>query len=119
LVQLVKFVKLTVAGNLFFNDADIFGGNVIYVSAEQGDDANDGQSAPVKTVKRACQVASGLVYNADGTVNFRRVNIKVAVGDYTEDNPIIVPDNVVIKGDGLRGCIIRPANANLDMSTCS
>ena len=102
-------------GNLFFNDADVFGGNVVYVSAENGDDANDGQSAPVKTVKRACQIASGLVYNPDGTVNFRRVNIKVAVGDYTEDNPIIVPDNTVIKGDGLRGCIIRPRNANLDM----
>ena len=103
------------SGNLFFQDADIFGGNVIYVSEEQGDDTNDGQSAPVKTVKRACQIASGLVYNADGTVNFKRVNIKVAVGDYTEQNPIIVPDNTVIKGDGLRGCIIRPANANLDI----
>ena len=103
------------SGNLFFQDADIFGGNVIYVSEEQGDDTNDGQSAPVKTVKRACQIASGLVYNADGTVNFKRVNIKVAVGDYTEDNPVIVPDNTVIKGDGLRGCIIRPANANLDI----
>ena len=103
------------SGNLFFQDADVFGGNVIYVSAEQGDDANDGQSAPVKTVKRACKLASALVYNADGTINFKRVNIKVAVGDYTEDNPIIVPDNTVIKGDGLRGCIIRPANANLDM----
>ena len=102
-------------GQLFFQDADVFGGNVVYVSAEQGDDANDGQSAPVKTVKRACQIASGLVYNSDGTINFKRVNIKVAVGDYTEDNPIIVPDNTVIKGDGLRGCIIRPANANLDM----
>ena len=103
------------AGNLFFQDADIFGGNVVYVSAEQGDDANDGQNAPVKTVKRACQIASGLVYNADGTTNNTRVNVKVAVGDYTEDNPIIVPDNTVIKGDGLRGCIIRPANANRDM----
>ena len=103
------------SGNLFFQDADIFGGNVVYVSAEQGDDDNDGQSAPVKTLKRACQIASGLVYNADGTVNFRRVNVKVAVGDYTEQNPIIVPDNTVIKGDGLRGCIIRPANANQDM----
>ena len=102
-------------GNLFFQDADIFGGNVVYVSAEQGDDANDGQSAPVKTVKRACQIASGLVYNADGTTNGVRVNVKVAVGDYTEDNPMIVPDNTVIKGDGLRGCIIRPANANRDM----
>ena len=102
-------------GQLFFNDADIFGGNVIYVSQSQGNDVNDGQSAPVKTIKRACQLASGLVYNSDGTRNNRRVNIKVAVGDYTEDNPIIVPDNTVIKGDGLRGCIIRPANANLDM----
>ena len=102
-------------GNLFFQDADIFGGNVVYVSAEQGDDENDGQSAPVKTVKRACQIASGLVYNADGTTNGTRVNVKVAVGDYTEDNPVIVPDNTVIKGDGLRGCIIRPANANRDI----
>ena len=66
-------------------------------------------------LRKACKIASGLVYNADGTTNGKRVNIKVAVGDYTEDNPIIVPDNVVIKGDGLRGCIIRPANANLDM----
>ena len=102
-------------GQLFFQDSDIFGGNVVYVSQEQGDDDNDGQSAPVKTVKRACQIASGLVYNSDGTINFKRVNIKVAVGDYTEDNPVIVPDNTVIKGDGLRGCIIRPANANLDI----
>ena len=110
-----QLMSVDASGNLFFNDADIFGGNVIYVSQEQGDDANDGQSAPVKTVKRACQLASAQVYNADGTVNFKRINIKVAVGDYTEDNPIIVPDNTVIKGDGLRGCIIRPKNANLDM----
>jgi hypothetical protein len=102
-------------GQLEFTDPDIFGGNVIYVSQEQGDDDNDGQSAPVKTVKRACQLASALVYNTDGTRNNRRINVKVAVGDYTEDNPIIIPDNVVVKGDGLRGCIIRPANANLDM----
>ena len=110
-----QVIRTNGSGQLEFVDADIFGGNVIYVSAEQGDDANDGQSAPVKTVKRACQLASGLVYNADGTPNGVRINIKVAVGDYTEQNPVIVPDNVVIKGDGLRGCIIRPANANQDM----
>ena len=110
-----QILAINSAGELYFNDPDIFGGNVIYVSAEQGDDDNDGQSAPVRSVKRACQIASGLVYNADGTVNNRRVNIKVAVGDYTEQNPLIVPDNTVIKGDGLRGCIIRPANANLDI----
>jgi hypothetical protein len=110
-----QILAVNASGELFFNDADIFGGNVLYVSQEQGDDENDGQSAPVKTVKRACQIASGLVYNSDGSINFRRINIKVAVGDYTEQNPIIVPDNTVIKGDGLRGCIIRPANANLDI----
>ena len=110
-----QLLAIDSSGGLFFNDADIFGGNVIYVSQEQGDDTNDGQSAPVKTVKRACQIASSKVYNADGTVNFKRINVKVAVGDYTEDNPVIVPDNTVIKGDGLRGCIIRPANANLDI----
>jgi len=110
-----QILKTDGNGNLEFTDPDIFGGNVVYVSQEQGDDDNDGQSAPVKTVKRACQIASSIVYNSDGSINFKRVNIKVAVGDYTEDNPVIVPDNTVIKGDGLRGCIIRPANANLDM----
>ena len=110
-----QLLKTDGAGNLSFTDPDIFGGNVVYVSAEQGDDINDGQSAPVKTIKRACQIASGLVYNADGTTSNVRVNVKVAVGDYTETNPLIVPDNTVIKGDGLRGCIIRPANANQDM----
>ena len=110
-----QILKTDGNGQLEFGDPDIFGGNVIYVSAEQGDDDNDGQSAPVRTVKRACKLASAIVYNPDGTVTGTRVNIKVAVGDYTEDNPVIVPDNVVIKGDGLRGCIIRPANANLDM----
>jgi Chaperone of endosialidase len=110
-----QVIRTDGAGQLEFADADIFGGNVIYVSAEQGNDINDGQSAPVKTVKRACQLASALVYNVDGTPNGVRINVKVAVGDYTEQNPIIVPDNVVIKGDGLRGCIIRPANANQDI----
>ena len=110
-----QLLKTTVDGQLEFVDADFFGGNVIYVSAEKGDDLNDGVNQPVKTVKRACQLASGLIYNPDGSLTGRRLNVKVAVGDYTEQNPIIVPDNVVIKGDGLRGCIIRPANANQDM----
>ena len=110
-----QIIAIDGTGNLFFQDADIFGGNVIYVSEEQGDDANDGQAAPVRTIKRACKLASAIIYNADGTLTGKRVNVKVAVGDYTEDNPIIIPDNVVVKGDGLRGCIVRPANANLDM----
>jgi hypothetical protein len=110
-----QIIAIDGTGNLFFQDADIFGGNVIYVSEEQGDDANDGQAAPVRTIKRACKLASAIIYAADGTLTGKRVNVKVAVGDYTEDNPVIIPDNVVVKGDGLRGCIVRPANANLDM----
>jgi len=63
-----QILKTDGFGNLAFSDPDIFGGNVIYVSAEQGNDANDGQSAPVKTIKRACKLASAIVYNPDGTV---------------------------------------------------
>jgi hypothetical protein len=102
-------------GELYFSSADIYGGKNIFVSSENGDDANDGINLPVRSVKRACQLASEMVYNIDSTVNGTRVTIKVAAGDYSENNPIIVPDNVVIKGDGLRGCIIRPQNANQDM----
>jgi hypothetical protein len=102
-------------GFLDWVDADIFSGNSIYVSSEKGDDTNDGINAPVRTVKRALQIASGFVYNPNGSPNDRRVAVQVAAGDYTEDNPIIVPDNVVIRGTGLRACIIRPGNANRDM----
>lgn len=41
--------------------------------------------------------------------------IKISSGDYTEDNPIIIPDNCSIVGDSLRTVIIRPANANQNM----
>ena len=110
-----QLVRTDGNGQLQFVDADFFGGNVFYVSAEKGNDINDGQNAPVQTVKRACQLACGVIYNEDGSLTGKRVNIKVAVGEYTEQNPIIIPDNTVVKGDGLRGCIVRPANANEDM----
>jgi len=41
--------------------------------------------------------------------------ILMATGDYTEVNPIIVPDGVSIIGDNLRGVIIRPSVAGADM----
>jgi len=110
-----QVLRLTGDGSLAFENPDVYGGNVVYVSAERGNDSNDGLNKPVRTIKRACQIASGLVYNPDGTTNGIRVNVKIAVGDYEEQNPVIVPDNTVIKGDGLRGCIIRPANANQDI----
>lgn len=102
-------------GQLEFVDADTFGGNRIYVSTSKGDDANDGTSAPVKTIKRALQLASGLVYTAGGIANGTKIQLIVSAGDYYENNPIIVPDNVSVMGDGLRSTIIRPLNANQDM----
>ena len=43
-------------GKLQFVDPD-FGGNRIFVSSSRGNDANNGTSKPVKTIKRAMQVA--------------------------------------------------------------
>ena len=103
------------AGQLRFSDPDSFGGNRVYVSAQKGDDANDGLTAPVKTVKRALQIASGLVYTSGGIPNGVRIAVTVAAGEYVENNPIIIPDNVSVLGDGLRTCIMRPANAGKDM----
>ena len=57
---------------------------------------------------------SGLVYNADGTTNNTRVNVKVAVGDYTEDNPIIIQITQLLKVM-VYVVVLSVANANLDM----
>lgn len=102
------------SGNLYFVDADS-GGYRIFVSAVKGNDANDGLLQAVKTVKRALQIASSLVYTSAKTPNNLKVIIQIAAGDYTENNPMIVPDNVSIVGDSLRACIIRPLNPNADI----
>jgi len=101
-------------GNLEWSDADSFGGNRIYVSTAKGDDLNDGVTAPVKTIKRALQISSGKVYTPLGAVNGQKWIVQVSAGDYYEDNPMIIPDNVSVIGDGLRGAILRPLNANQD-----
>ena len=95
------------AGNLSFGSADRYGGNRIYVSKAFGNDINDGKTAPVRTLKKACQLASAESYEGN-------VTIFMASGDYEEDNPIIVTDNVSIFGDNLRRVILRPKNANKD-----
>jgi hypothetical protein len=94
---------------------DLFGGGQVSVSADYGDDNFDGINKPVATIKRALQIASGLVYDVNGVPNDKRIIIAVASGDYVEDNPIIIPDNVSVVGAGLRACNIRPLNANKDM----
>ncbi len=110
-----QFLKVDGSGNLDWADADTFGGNRIYVSSQKGDDANDGITAPVLTLKRALQIASGLVYTSGGIPNGQRINVMVSAGEYYEDNPIIIPDNVTVLGDSLRSVNIRPLNPGLDM----
>jgi hypothetical protein len=91
--------------NLATNDV----GGRIYVSEQIGDDANDGRSAvnPVRTIKRACQIATG-------TVGVRETVI-ISGGDYVEDNPISIPPDCSIVGDSLRIVNIRPLNGGKHM----
>ena len=65
--------------------------NVVYV-AKNGDDANDGLSplTPKLTVK------AGLAIATPGT------SVEIAPGDYYEDNPIFIPQNVAVEGYDLR-----------------
>jgi hypothetical protein len=102
------------SGILEFVNADSFGGSRINVSATGGNDLNDGINQPVKTIKRGLQLASALVYTS-GVPNGKKIVVNVANGDYYEDNPLIVADNVSVLGAGLRSTILRPLNANKDL----
>jgi hypothetical protein len=46
---------------------------------------------------------------------YNLVTISIGTGDYSEVNPIIIPDGVSVIGDALRAVIIRPINAQEDM----
>lgn len=65
--------------------------NVVYVSKD-GDDANDGLSplTPKLTIKAGVGIATP------------GMSVEVAPGDYYEDNPIFVPQNVAVEGYDLR-----------------
>ena len=91
--------------NLATNDV----GGRVYVSQQIGSDLNDGRSAvaPVRTIKKACQIASQ-------TVGVKET-IVISGGDYTEDNPISLPPDCSIVGDNLRLVIVRPANPRKHM----
>jgi hypothetical protein len=91
--------------NLATNDV----GGRVYVSQSIGSDLNDGRSAvaPVRTIKKACQIAST-------TVGVKET-IVISGGDYTEDNPISLPPDCSIVGDNLRLVLIRPANPRKHM----
>jgi hypothetical protein len=82
--------------------------NVIYVSKGGSDTTYDG-STPAKafkSIKRAAEAARATTGNT---------TIKVASGDYYEDNPIYLPKGTTVIGDNLRETIVRPLNDGVDM----
>jgi hypothetical protein len=78
--------------------------NVLYVS-ESGNDNYSGTSLNLskRTIKAALAVAT------------RGTTIFVKSGDYTEANPLTVPDFVSVVGDNLRSVIVRPQNVTQDL----
>ena len=95
-------------------------GGRVYVSSTIGSDDNDGRSAarPLRTVKKAAQVAYGL-QKAQPDPTDEYVSIIVSGGEYLEDNPISLPRNCSLIGDNLRRVIIRPQNADRHMIKAS
>lgn len=95
-------------GNIVFGAGGNSGSDtIIFVSSVNGNDENDGILLPVKTIKKGAQLAS--------KVQKTEVSVLVETGEYLEDNPIIVYDNVSIIGDSLRNIVVRPLNAGKDL----
>jgi hypothetical protein len=86
--------------------------NVYYVS-KSGNDSNAGNALGQSflTIKRAVQVATAYLQNNPT----QRVCIFVKSGDYTEDNPIVMPPRCTIWGDNLRSVSVRPQNPAQDI----
>ena len=78
--------------------------NVLYVS-ESGNDNYSGTSLNLskRTIQAALAVAT------------RGTTIFVKSGDYTENNPLIVPDFVSVVGDNLRSVTVRPQTVTQDL----
>ena len=79
-------------------------GNIFYVSVN-GDDTNvgDHQHGPFRTISHALSVSDS---SAGGPVT-----IHIYPGEYEETFPLVVPENVSIRGEDLRNVIIKPTSA--------
>ena len=77
--------------------------NQIYVTPD-GNDANDGYL--ISTAKRT--VGSALTIAEPSSV------VRISAGNYSENNPIIIPEQVTLLGDSLREVSIIPQNPNED-----
>ena len=77
--------------------------NILYVTPD-GNDENDGylESSAKRTVGSALTIA------APSTV------IKVSAGNYLENNPLVIPEQVSIQGDSLREVSLTPQNIDED-----
>lgn len=87
--------------------------NVLYV-AKNGGDLNDGttMARPKLTIKGAVDRIVQLREDGAPTVG---TTIFVRSGDYTENNPIRLPEAVTIVGDNLRAVTVRPLNKTQDI----
>ena len=74
--------------------------NVLYVT-EDGSDNNTGK----KLGDAKATIAGAVAISTTGTI------IKVSAGTYTENNPIVLPEQVSIVGDSLREVTITPTNS--------
>lgn len=81
--------------------------NRIYVS-QNGSDGNSGLSwfAAKRTIRAACAEAERQITLA--AMDAHHVSIFVSSGDYTEVNPVVVPEGVSMIGDNLRSVTVRP-----------
>ena len=101
-------------GRLDLLESAMSGSLRLYVSPS-GSDLNDGKEphTPFKTIKAA--VAS---LGAINPVIAKRYTIVVGSGNYTEQNPIVVPPGVSIVGDTLRNVRLTAANPTKDFFHC-
>jgi hypothetical protein len=73
--------------------------NILYVT-QDGDDNNTGK----KLGDAKASIAAAVAIATTGTV------IKVSAGNYIENNPISLPENVSVVGDSLREVSVSPSN---------
>ena len=97
-------------GRMDLLETAMSGSNRLYVSPE-GSDVNDGTEPhkPFKTIKAAVESLGAAEYT-----NIKRYTIFVGSGNYTEQNPIVVPPGVAIVGDNLRTVRLTAANPAKD-----
>ena len=95
-------------------DNAMSGSNRLYVSPS-GSDSNDGKdpSTPFRTIKAAVASLGSAIAS-----NIQRTTIFVGSGNYTENNPIVVPPGVAIVGDTLRTVRLTASSPTKDYFHC-